>query len=234
MHTRYSPVRRSPPGGRSRPPVLPLDLHVLSLSLAFILSQDQTLRCEVCLNVRRMPPRGPRPENKRARDPRGVAAGRRRPTRRRARDPGPLSAERSAAPPEGGRRGLNGYLVPGEGPRDACTCLSCLQRVCKKNKERESKKTPREKPRKRGGPESGCKDRDLFLITKIFDNFFQENLYYFCLRLDSQYFHLILTPLSHCRYNDRHFLGERVTKIYLFLDYNKIFRLLFWLKNKTP
>ena len=25
--------------------VLPLDLHVLSLSLAFILSQDQTLRC---------------------------------------------------------------------------------------------------------------------------------------------------------------------------------------------
>ena len=24
---------------------LPLDLHVLSLSLAFILSQDQTLRC---------------------------------------------------------------------------------------------------------------------------------------------------------------------------------------------
>ena len=28
-------------------PMLPLDLHVLSLSLAFILSQDQTLRC-VC------------------------------------------------------------------------------------------------------------------------------------------------------------------------------------------
>ena len=26
-------------------PALPLDLHVLSLSLAFILSQDQTLRC---------------------------------------------------------------------------------------------------------------------------------------------------------------------------------------------
>ena len=26
-------------------PVLPLDLHVLGLSLAFILSQDQTLRC---------------------------------------------------------------------------------------------------------------------------------------------------------------------------------------------
>ena len=26
-------------------PMLPLDLHVLSLPLAFILSQDQTLRC---------------------------------------------------------------------------------------------------------------------------------------------------------------------------------------------
>ena len=37
LHTCYSPVRRSPPE------VLPLDLHVLSLSLAFILSQDQTL-----------------------------------------------------------------------------------------------------------------------------------------------------------------------------------------------
>ena len=30
-------------------PLLPLDLHVLSLSLAFILSQDQTLRC--CLSL---------------------------------------------------------------------------------------------------------------------------------------------------------------------------------------
>ena len=29
-------------------PSLPLDLHVLSLSLAFILSQDQTLRCSNC------------------------------------------------------------------------------------------------------------------------------------------------------------------------------------------
>ena len=28
-------------------PVLPLDLHVLSLSLAFILSQDQTLHCKI-------------------------------------------------------------------------------------------------------------------------------------------------------------------------------------------
>lgn len=43
LHTRYAPVRRSPPGHCC--PVLPLDLHVLSLSLAFILSQDQTLRC---------------------------------------------------------------------------------------------------------------------------------------------------------------------------------------------
>jgi hypothetical protein len=41
LHTRYSPVRRSPPSED----VLPLDLHVLGLSLAFILSQDQTLRC---------------------------------------------------------------------------------------------------------------------------------------------------------------------------------------------
>ena len=28
---------------------LPLDLHVLSLPLAFILSQDQTLHCKCCL-----------------------------------------------------------------------------------------------------------------------------------------------------------------------------------------
>ena len=45
LHTCYSPVRRSPSGGGKPPPTLPLDLHVLSLSLAFILSQDQTLRC---------------------------------------------------------------------------------------------------------------------------------------------------------------------------------------------
>ena len=44
LHTRYSPVRRSPPE------VLPLDLHVLGLSLAFILSQDQTLRCVLSCN----------------------------------------------------------------------------------------------------------------------------------------------------------------------------------------
>ena len=31
--------------------MLPLDLHVLSLSLAFILSQDQTLRCSNCFFI---------------------------------------------------------------------------------------------------------------------------------------------------------------------------------------
>ena len=41
LHTRYSPVRRSP--SRYCYLMMPLDLHVLSLSLAFILSQDQTL-----------------------------------------------------------------------------------------------------------------------------------------------------------------------------------------------
>ena len=46
MHTCDSPVRRSPPA-RCRA-ALPLDLHVLGLSLAFILSQDQTLHC-MCL-----------------------------------------------------------------------------------------------------------------------------------------------------------------------------------------
>ena len=43
LHTRYSPVRRSSALDCSR--LLPLDLHVLSLPLAFILSQDQTLHC---------------------------------------------------------------------------------------------------------------------------------------------------------------------------------------------
>ena len=41
--TRYAPFRRSPP--EYCYPALPLDLHVLSLPLAFILSQDQTLLC---------------------------------------------------------------------------------------------------------------------------------------------------------------------------------------------
>ena len=45
MHTRYSPVRRSPPWCCHH--AMPLDLHVLSLPLAFILSQDQTLRCSI-------------------------------------------------------------------------------------------------------------------------------------------------------------------------------------------
>ena len=56
LHTRYAPVRRSPPGYCY--PALPLDLHVLGLPLAFILSQDQTLHCKNCycyLNSSRAP-----------------------------------------------------------------------------------------------------------------------------------------------------------------------------------
>ena len=41
--TRYAPFRRSPAEYCYSP--LPLDLHVLSLPLALILSQDQTLLC---------------------------------------------------------------------------------------------------------------------------------------------------------------------------------------------
>ncbi len=42
----YVLLTRAPVAGRSiATSPLPLDLHVLSLSLAFILSQDQTLRC---------------------------------------------------------------------------------------------------------------------------------------------------------------------------------------------
>ena len=44
LHTRYAPVRRSPAVHCCTP--LPLDLHVLGLPLAFILSQDQTLHCK--------------------------------------------------------------------------------------------------------------------------------------------------------------------------------------------
>ena len=45
----YALLTRAPVADRSvATPSLPLDLHVLSLSLAFILSQDQTLRC--CLS----------------------------------------------------------------------------------------------------------------------------------------------------------------------------------------
>ena len=50
LHTCYSPVRRSPTASVATRP-LPLDLHVLSLSLAFILSQDQTLRCCILLSL---------------------------------------------------------------------------------------------------------------------------------------------------------------------------------------
>ena len=46
LHTRYAPVRRSPAAHCCAP--LPLDLHVLGLPLAFILSQDQTLHCKNC------------------------------------------------------------------------------------------------------------------------------------------------------------------------------------------
>ena len=43
LHTRYSPVRHSHESKLS----IPFDLHVLGLPLAFILSQDQTLRCNI-------------------------------------------------------------------------------------------------------------------------------------------------------------------------------------------
>ena len=61
LHTCYSPVRRSPAEEAETSSPMPLDLHVLSLPLAFILSQDQTLRCYLylfrsffhfCLSVR--------------------------------------------------------------------------------------------------------------------------------------------------------------------------------------
>ena len=51
LHTCYSPVRRSPAAGWNHPAPLPLDLHVLSLPLAFILSQDQTLRCYISFDL---------------------------------------------------------------------------------------------------------------------------------------------------------------------------------------
>ena len=53
LHTRYSPVRHS--SAKSKLSLLPFDLHVLGLPLAFILSQDQTLRCnydfKCCLGI---------------------------------------------------------------------------------------------------------------------------------------------------------------------------------------
>ena len=50
-------------------PMMPLDLHVLSLSLAFILSQDQTLRCCMsCLSLQKKisdtRPMSPRPADR--------------------------------------------------------------------------------------------------------------------------------------------------------------------------
>ena len=64
LHTRYAPVRRSPAAHCWAP--LPLDLHVLSLPLAFILSQDQTLHCKNCLlstfDSSRVSASGPPPE----------------------------------------------------------------------------------------------------------------------------------------------------------------------------
>ena len=42
LHTCYAPVRRS----QTSEDILPLDLRVLGLPLAFILSQDQTLHCK--------------------------------------------------------------------------------------------------------------------------------------------------------------------------------------------
>ena len=45
----YALLTRAPVADKSIATLsLPLDLHVLSLSLAFILSQDQTLRCYLC------------------------------------------------------------------------------------------------------------------------------------------------------------------------------------------
>ena len=41
LHTRYAPVRHS----QSPEGLIPYDLQVLGLPLAFILSQDQTLHC---------------------------------------------------------------------------------------------------------------------------------------------------------------------------------------------
>ncbi len=47
LHTRYAPVRRSLESKLS----IPLDLHVLGLPLAFILSQDQTLHRIIFNNI---------------------------------------------------------------------------------------------------------------------------------------------------------------------------------------
>ena len=49
LFTRYAPFCRSPPVYCYT--ALPLDLHVLGLPLAFILSQDQTLHC-ICYSLK--------------------------------------------------------------------------------------------------------------------------------------------------------------------------------------
>ena len=45
----YALLTRAPVVSKKQAPLRPLDLHVLSLQLAFILSQDQTLRCKLYL-----------------------------------------------------------------------------------------------------------------------------------------------------------------------------------------
>ena len=50
FHTRCAPVRRS--SAECKHSLLPLDLHVLGLPLAFILSQDQTLHCKIICTSR--------------------------------------------------------------------------------------------------------------------------------------------------------------------------------------
>jgi hypothetical protein len=52
LRTRYSPVRHSS-ATEPNSVLLPFDLHVLSLPLAFILSQDQTLHSKVSYKIRR-------------------------------------------------------------------------------------------------------------------------------------------------------------------------------------
>ena len=49
--TRYAPLRRSPSNLPEGLFMLPIDLHVLSLPLAFILSQDQTLHCIISYKI---------------------------------------------------------------------------------------------------------------------------------------------------------------------------------------
>ena len=50
LHTRYAPVRHS----HRTEALIPFDLHVLGLPLAFILSQDQTLHCKMLFDTNLM------------------------------------------------------------------------------------------------------------------------------------------------------------------------------------